>query len=298
MNRELLLITIYCMVDDILQQPHMAMLLERTGRKPKSPDTALLSLAIFQEFSGIRDEDDYWNYVRGELACYFPGQLVDRSQYHRRKKNLSQLINRIRHSLLETFSGPGYPRVIDCLGTSVITATKFFRSQSFPNAGIGYCASKRLYYAGYKTATIVSPAGFIEDFVTDSAHVHDAPCGEAVLAVQGQGLYLGDKGFIFRPEVKEDLEEKGVYVITPQRSNMKPATTLQQQRLLKRFRPVVETVNGQLVDHFGYDKPGGKSERGVLSRLLYKIAAHTLGLAILRQFNLPPMKLDILTGLV
>jgi len=35
-----------------------------------------------------------------------------------------------------------------------------------------------------------------------------------------------------------------------------------------------------------------------LSRLMYKLAAHTVGLALLRQFGLPPTKLDLLTGVV
>lgn len=80
------------------------------------------------------------------------------------------------------------------------------------------------------------------------------------------------------------------------RSNMKRRNTEREKRLLKRFRRIVETVNGQLTEHFSFDRPGGKSERGVLSRLCYKLAAHTFGLAILRQFNLPPMQLDLLMG--
>jgi hypothetical protein len=298
MNRELLLIAIYCMVDEALKQPKLAIQLLRPGRKPKLPDVALLALALFQEFSGIHDEDDYWEYTKRELECYFPGQLVDRSQYHRRKKNLSELINQIRVSLLSGFPNPYNLHIIDCVGTTVMTVTKFFRSQGFPNAGVGYCASKRIYYAGYKTATIVSSEGVIEDFLAGSAEPHDAPYGEALLGVQGAGRYLGDKGFLFRQEVKDELEAKRIALVTPQRRNMKQTNTEAQKRLLRGNRYIVETVNGQLTEHFSYDRPGGKSERGVLSRLLYKIAAHTFGLAILRMFNLPPLKMDLLTGLV
>lgn len=167
---------------------------------------------------------------------------------------------------------------------------------AFPNAGIGRCASKDIRYAGYKSTTIVAPVGVIEDFVTGSATPHDAPYGEALLGTQGIGTYLGDKGFIFKPEVREELAAKGVHLITPQRSNMKQTNTKQEKRLLKKYRRIVETVNGQLTEHFHFDRPGGKSERGLLSRLLYKLAAHTFGLAILRDYNLPPMQLDLLVG--
>lgn len=96
MNQELLLTTCYCMVDDHLKQPALVCQLERPGRKPKLPDVALVTLAIFQEFSGIKDEDEYWQYVWREYGSCFPGQHIDRSQYHRRKKNLCELVNQLR----------------------------------------------------------------------------------------------------------------------------------------------------------------------------------------------------------
>ncbi len=251
---------------------------------------------MFQEFSGIRDEDEYWQYVRREHEDCFPSQWIDRSQYNRRKKNLSALINELRRQTAGLLPNPGNLHIIDCIGTTAITVTKFFGSRSFPSAGIGRCASKDIRYAGYKTTTIVSPQGAVEDFLVGSASPHDAPYGEALLGEQGQGEYLGDKGFIFKPEVREELAAKGINLITPQRSNMKQTNSKREKRLLKRYRRVVETVNGQLTEHFSYDHPGGKSERGLLSRLVYKLAAHTFGLVILRRYNLPPMKLDLLVG--
>jgi len=298
MYRELLLITIYCMVDDFCRQPEINQQLKRVGHKPKLSDVAILSLGLFQEFTGVIDEDDYWRYVRENFESCFPGQLVDRSQYHRRKKNINPLINTFRAQLVRQLPTiPGY-HIIDCLGSSALTVTKFFGSQRFPNAGIGFCASKQLYYAGYKTATIVSFTGVLEDFVVGSAEPHDTPYGEALLAVQLPGIYLGDKGFILKPEERRSLEDMGVQLLTAKRKNMKAATPAYVKRLLKQFRSMVETVNGHLTELFSYNKPGGKSERGVLSRLNYKLAAHTTGQVILHRLGLPITKLDILTGVV
>lgn len=296
MERELLLIAIYCKVDEFCMQPKVALQLHRTGHKPKLTDVALLSLALFQEYTGIRDEDDYWVYICRDFELYFPGQLVDRSQYNRRKTNLSQLINQFRGDLVSELPKiPGY-HVIDAVGSAALTVTKFFGSESFPNAGLGFCASKRLYYAGYKTTTIVSLTGVIEDFVIGDASPHDTPYGEALLGMQPPGIYLGDKGYILKPEEDQVLRSKDVRLVTYKRDNMQQTNTQEEAWLLKKFRSVVETVNGHLTEHFSYNKPGGKSERGLLSRLLYKLAAHTLGMVLLRQFGLPPMKLDLLMG--
>jgi hypothetical protein len=284
------------MVDDFCRQPQILHQLRRPGPKPKLPDEAVLSLALLQEFTGVIDEDDYWRYVQRQFASCFPGQLVDRSQYHRRKKDLSPLANNLRCQLVDVLPKiPGH-HVIDCLGTSILTVTKFFGSHSFPNAGVGFCASKQLYYAGYKTATVVSFTGVIEDFVVGSAEPHDTPYGEALLAIQPPGIYLGDKGFILKPEEQQFLENKGVQLLTAKRRNMKAKTPDYVKRLLKQFRSVVETTNGHLTELFSYNKPGGKSERGVLSRLNYKLAAHTTGQAILHSLGLPITKLDVLTG--
>ena len=296
MERELLLITIYCMVEDFCRQLAIIRQLRRVGHKPKLSDEAILSFALFQEFTGIIDEDDYWRFVCKHFESCFPGQLVDRSQYHRRKKNLNSLVTTFRSQLVRLLPTiPGH-HIIDCVGSSALTVTKFFASQQFPNAGIGYCASKQLYYAGYKTATIVSFTGVLEDFVVGSAEPHDAPYGEALLATQPPGIYLGDKGFILKPEEQQLLEDQGIQLLTAKRKNMKAKTPEKVKRLLKRFRSMVETVNGHLTELFSYNKPGGKSERGVLSRLNYKLAAHTTGQAILHQLGRSITNLDWLTG--
>lgn len=292
----MLLITIYCMVDDFCRQPQITRQLQRVGHKSKLSDKAVFSLALLQEFTGIVDEDDYWCYVCEQFEACFPGQLVDRTQYHRRKKNLNPLVNTFRSQLARQLPIiPGY-HIIDCIGSSALTVTKFFGNQKFPNAGIGFCASKQLYYAGYKTATVVSFTGVLEDFVVGSAEPHDTPYGEALLAVQVPGIYLGDKGFILKPEEQQLLEDRGVQLLTAKRKNMKAQTPEYVKRLLKQFRSMVETVNGHLTELFSYNKPGGKSERGVLSRLNYKLAAHTTGQFILHRLGLPITKLDWLTG--
>lgn len=296
MDRELLLIAIYCKIDEFCMQPKVAMQLRRTGHKPKLTDVGLLSLALFQEFTGIRNEDDYWVYICRDFASCFPGQLIDRSQYNRRKTNLSELINQFRSTLISELPVIDGYHVIDAVGSSALTVTKFFGSESFPDAGLGYCASKRLYYAGYKTTTIVSLTGVIEDFVIGDASPHDAPYGEALLGIQPPGVYLGDKGYILKPEEQLILDNKAVHLVTYKRGNMQQTNTQEETWMLKKFRSVVETVNGHLTEHFSYNKPGGKSERGLLGRLLYKLAAHTLGMVLLRQFGLPPMKLDLLMG--
>jgi hypothetical protein len=155
MDKDLLLITIYCMVDEFTHQAQITRILQRSGRHPKLSDEAILTLGLFQEYTGVHDEDDYWKYICKNFRSYFPGQLVDLSQYHRRKKNLNPLINLFRLQQIALLPPTPDQHIIDCVGSSVINVTKYFDSESFEEAGIGHCASKRLNSTYAKTQTCV-----------------------------------------------------------------------------------------------------------------------------------------------
>lgn len=227
MNQELLRISIYCMVDDFCAQPQVVLQLRRSGRKPKLSDASLLSLSLLQELLVFMTKMTTGQHVRKNFANYFPGQLIDRTQDNRGKKNLSELVNQFRTQVAQKLPIPapyaGY-HVIDAVGTTAITVTKFFGSRGFSNAGLGYCESKQLHYASYKTTTIVSLTGAVEDFVVGSAAPHDAPYGEALLQTQLPGIYLGDKGYLLKEEERALLTNKGVALLAHQRSNMAQTT--------------------------------------------------------------------------
>jgi hypothetical protein len=295
MNKELLLITVYCIVDDFLRQPRIRKLLIRPGPKPKLTDAEVLTLAFFQEFTSIKDEDEYWQYIENNYSSYFPNKLIDLSQYHRRKKGLSDLANQLRQCLVRQLTCDNY-HIIDCTGTSVITVTKFRHQSTFENADVGYCASKDQRYAGYKTLTVISLNGVIEDFETGTARPHDVEYAKGLLQACDPGIYLGDKGFIMDETDSAALEQRGVRLITHKRKNMKQQLGRAAKWLLKRFRHITETINGHLTELFSFGKPGGKSERGVFSRLGFKLAAHTLGQYILRLQNKNILNLDWLVG--
>jgi len=88
MNRELLLIAIIVWLRSSVVQPEVACScvdLAETKTLRCEPAQSGITPGV----TGIHDEDDYWSYIRKEFSSYFPGQLIDRTQYNRRKKNLS-----------------------------------------------------------------------------------------------------------------------------------------------------------------------------------------------------------------
>ena len=69
-----------------------------------------------------------------------------------------------------------------------------------------------------------------------------------------RGLLIGDKGYISQ-EVKMDLQDHyGIELQTPLRSNMKDDRDPLYVSQLMKTRRLVETVIGQLSDHFHIEK--------------------------------------------
>lgn len=297
MDSETLLVSLYCMVDDYLEQPSVKTGLVRPGPSPKLSDSELLTLIIYQEFTDLKDEDAYWQYVTRHLRGWFP-KLVDRSQFNRRKRYLHWLVNRFRFWLLGQWH-PGRIRqvVIDTLPVAVVTPTKFRHQLQFPNAERGYCAAKQLRYVGYKAALVVSPDGTVVDFNIGGAAHHDLRYGQALTDTYHGVSVVADKGFLNRPW-QQELERRDCELITPRRKNMTGRLPYRSYHLLKRLRPLVETVNSQLVSLFWFDRPGAKSETGTLARLVSKLTAHTVAQYFNYSLNLPMGRVDHFMGLV
>ena len=63
--------------------------------------------------------------------------------------------------------------------------------------------------------------------------------------------------------------------------------TASPSRLISRFRQIIETVNGQLVDQFTIEHNYAHSFSGLCARLYTKLAAHTLCIYLNRLLGNP-----------
>jgi len=100
MDKITFLTEMYCKVDDTLQQEPYKTVLERPGTKPVLKDSEIITLSIYQEFTSFVKEDDFWKFAKNFLKKEFPN-LIDRSQYNRRKRDLWDIMNQIRVELLK-----------------------------------------------------------------------------------------------------------------------------------------------------------------------------------------------------
>jgi len=111
------------------------------------------------------------------------------------------------------------------------------------------------------------------------ARPHDVNFLEAVVAHLSNCVVFADKGFVDQEPAQRLQERQGVLVLTPKRSNQKEQAPLQNY-VVNAYRPLIETVFSQLVDHMHLQDLGSKTGVGLCKRIIGVMAAFTMGIYI------------------
>src|SRR6185436_1009183 len=100
--------------------------------------------------------------------------------------------------------------------------------------------------------------------------------GTELLAEHADLTVFGDKGYSSAPLAADLLATRGVHLLTLPRRNQKRQLPQAVCRLFNAVRQIIETVNGQLTEQFNIQVNHAHSVWGLCTRLLTKMAAHTL----------------------
>jgi hypothetical protein len=248
----------------------IACLYRRPGPDPSScSDSELITVALVSECRTWDRETQ----AMQEWAAYrhlFP-RLPERSRFNRRRRNLMGAINQIRQIVLSLLdvAQEAYG-AIDSIPLPVVQfhlAPQRTRDWDAAGATFGYCASKKQTFFGYRLHLVVTLGGVILDFELTGANADERDVAADLLPAYPGRTFLGDKGYVSAPLAAE-LASCGV-------------------RLLKRFRQIIETVNGQLTEQFAIERNYAHSFWGLCARLYTKLTAHTLCLYLNRLLGNP-----------
>lgn len=274
-------------IDDLWQQ--IAPLYQRPGPDPTTcSDSEVITIALVSECRGWDRE----THLMAEWRPYrhlFP-RLPERSRFNRRRRNLMYAINQIRQIVLASLDvAQDAYGAIDGLPLPVLKfhlAPQRTRDWDAHGATFGYCASKKQTYFGYRLNLVVTLGGVILDFELTSANADEREAAEDLLPLHPGRTYLSDKGYV-SAELAERLRHQGVCLIALRRENQHDQFPAPFQRLITRFREIIETVNGQLAEQFGLEQNYAHSFWGLCARLYTKLAAHTLCVALNRRLGNP-----------
>ncbi len=247
------------------------------GRPESFHDNMILKMEMLGRLSGIKGETELLRHLERHYSDLF-SQLPTQSWLWRRLRDLMPLFETFRRYLgfklglnLEDI------RIIDTLPMPVFKTARPGRGNGFNLIAWGYCASKKLYYCGFKLMLSVTPSGIPDFYDMCSAHHHDVKALQELVSTLSNGLALGDKGFI-DDDQHQYLEHQGLYVLTYKRTNQHHQNTPLEKWMLDQYRQRVETTGSQLVDLMHIENLGAKTDIGWAKRLIGAMTAFTLGI--------------------
>lgn len=300
MERDIFIISVYCLVADIMQTIEKSHKFRTRGFPPKLTDSEVITIEICGEFFKLHEDTEIYNYFKRHYLHFFPN-LPDRTNFVRQSANLWQVKLMIQMIITE-LSEQKFDNVqsIDTVPLPVCTYTRGgFRDRRFyEEADFGHCAAKKMDYYGFKLGLRISRAGMITHFPLLSARDHDLQHLGAL--IEGfAGTVPADKGFLdaYQQELWNEVQQ--TQVITPKRKNMESSP--EQIKLVnktKYWRKLVETVGSQLTERFQISKIKVKDLWHYQNRIFRKVLSHTVGVFLNMKNGNKALQLSLLSEVI
>jgi hypothetical protein len=294
MSLEDFIITVYCLVDGIMEKLSTGQKLRQRGFKPSLSDSEMITMEIVAEFLGIDTDKGAWAYFCHHWRDWFP-RLGSRSNFAKQAANLWNMTQRIQKDLakqLGAFSDSLH--LSDGFPMPVCHFKRAYFSRVFAGeADYGYCASKGETYYGFKGNLLISSEGIITAITATSANVDERDSlWDLIEGVRG--MLIADKGLIGADYQHELRQFAQIDLQTAVRSNMKETRSEKFVNWLKSTRRLVETVIGQLTERFHIEKVRARKRWYLTNRIARKVLAHTICVFINKQNDNPPLQFELL----
>jgi hypothetical protein len=251
---------------------------KKVGRKPQFSDLELISLNLVAEYLSIDSENFLFKKLNESFKNDFPN-LVDRTQFNRRKKCLFNYMDKIRSCLAHKFIEFEEYYIVDSMPLEICKISREKRAkvckhvlETSPDKG--YCASQNMYFYGYKLHGVCSVNGIFHSIDLTKASVHDNEILKDLNSQMSDSVLLGDKGYIGKEIQLNLFESANIRLETPFRNNQ--ANYKAYPKVFRKARKRLETLFSQLCDQFMIRRNYARKFDGFRTRILSKITALTI----------------------
>jgi hypothetical protein len=279
-NIETLATALYVKIDDLLlAEPGLAPWRPDGGMMPAVSDAELLAMAVMSALLGFRSERRWLRYAGAHLGCLFPRQIGQSGYNKRLRKMIFLLMTVIRRLGMDTSLWSDDVWIVDSTpvqcGCSRETVT---RSDVAGWAEYGYCASHSRYFWGLRLHLACTLHGLPVMFAVAGAKADEREVlpgmleADALLVSRRPGqTVIGDKNYFGR-DFEKTIADSDLMLLRPVRKGEAPRAGKQ---LFKPLRQVIESVNQTLKAQLDLEGHGGRTEEGILARILYRLLALT-----------------------
>jgi hypothetical protein len=293
---DLLLIAVYCTVDDLLPK--------RAGNaKRRITDAEVITLCIAQAMMGIPSDPRFLAVAAKRLCHLFP-RLPERSAFHKRRLRLSPTIE----ALIAEFAkhSPGFydglllvdSTPVECARSreTVKRGGHSSLADALANAAdYGYCASHSRFFWGFRLHALFALDGTPRALALTSPKIDEKlVCLQLVERCErqpGQMLVLiGDKNFRGK-QFEEHLAQLDAAIMRPRCKN-EPG----HGPHLAPIRQRIESIFWTCKDIFTLERHGARTLENLRVRLATRFAALAAGIALNHRLGRPSRSLVCYTA--
>lgn len=286
-STEDLFLILYCIVDDLYQEVAPDSIQYRNGaERMVMTDAEVITLSIMQEGRSNDSELSFHRRVQVDYGDLFP-DLISRSRYHRRRKDLMGLQREMLRRLMDRLRALAAYLALDSAPITTAESPRWKSAQmSIWAAEAGYCPSKRQFFLGFRLHLLVSDQGALCDFVLSPGNVAERRVAEHLLAVEAAWQA---RQLVFRPVLTDNgycgdwlanlFGKHGGALWFALRRSQEP--TSDEEAALRAWqrglRARIESVLASLADQFKMEQTRARSLWGVMTRVVAKLLSYMTG---------------------
>ena len=245
------------------------------GRKQKMSDLEVVALSLTAEFMSIDSENSLFKEINREQIS----NLIERSQFNKRRRKLFFFLEEVRTKLASRFLEFEDHFIVDSMPLEICKFARHRRIKICKNEfetapSKGFCASQNNWFYGYKLHGVCSINGIFHSLDITKAEVHDVHFLKSIKHQMSDCVLLGDRGYLSQSIQLDLFQTVNIKLETPKRKNQKDYKP--QPYIFRKSRKRIETLFSQLCDQFRIRNNYAKTFEGFKTRILAKITALTL----------------------
>ncbi len=245
------------------------------GRKRKMSDLEVVALSLTAEFMSIDSENSLFKEINKQQIP----NLIERSQFNKRRRKLFFFLEEVRTKLASRFLEFEDHFIVDSMPLEICKFARHRRIKICKNEfetapSKGFCASQNNWFYGYKLHGVCSINGIFHSLDITKAEVHDVHFLKNIKQQMSDCVLLGDRGYLSQSIQLDLFQTVNIKLETPKRTNQKDYRP--QPYIFRKSRKRIETLFSQLCDQFRIRNNYAKTFEGFKTRILAKITALTL----------------------
>jgi hypothetical protein len=281
---DLLLIAVYCTVDDLLPA-------RPVNARRRITDAEVITLCIAQAMLDCRSDEQFLAVARRRLCHLFPA-LPERSAFHKRRLRLSAVIE----ALIAEFArhSPGFYDELVLVDSTPVECARSLettrRSQLGDAADYGYCASHSRHFFGFRLHALFAPDGTPRALALTSPKIDEKlVCLQLVARCErqpGQALILiGDKNFRGE-DFEAQLAKLDAQIMRPRRKD-EPGRGPHLAPIRQRIESIFQTCK----DILTLERHAARTLDNLRVRLASRFAALAAAVALNHRLGRPSRSL-------